>query len=128
MLNKKIIILVLCLAVLMVVSGCIKKTEKPAVNNNDQQNIATTADQKTELEQKKEYEGELIKEENGWKRYRNEYWGVEFRFRDEEDEMSNNDMKDGVVIRHNKKGSYIYTFIKMILNLTKNNITILKNI
>ena len=29
------------------------------------------------------YQGEIIKEENGWKKYRNENWGIEFRFKDE---------------------------------------------
>jgi len=103
MLNRKIIILVLILAIAMAVSGCIKKTEKPVVNNGN--------DQKINQEQKKEYEGKLIKEENGWKRYRNEYWGVEFRFRDEEDEIINNDMRDGVIIRHKEKGPHINPYI-----------------
>jgi len=55
MMNKKIIILVLCLAVMAVVSGCWKKTEKKPVtsdnviqNDNEQQEIEEVKQEKAE--------------------------------------------------------------------------------
>ena len=106
MLNKKITILILTIAVAGAVSGCIKKTEKPAVNNNDQKIIQ---------EQKKEFECGIIKEENGLKTYRNEYWGVEFSFRDEENNFKiSQGCKGSIVISEDSKElrHYIYIFFE----------------
>lgn len=108
--KKQVTILILTIAVATAVSGCIKKTDKPVVKDDDQQKIATTADQK--IDQKKAYEGELIKEKDGWKKYRNEYWGIEFRFRDEGDEIDKNDMRDGMELIYNKKGRIYIFFYK----------------
>ncbi len=106
MMNKKIIILVLFLAVSAAVSGCIKKTEKPAVEDNNQQDIATTTDQKIE------YEGELIKKEDGWKKYANKNIGVEFKFKDDNNEVVINSNPNYIVLKkldiYDVRRGYIY--------------------
>ena len=100
---KQMTILILTIAVAVAVSGCIKKTEKSAVNNNDQQIIQ---------EQKKEFECGIIKEENGLKTYRNEYWGVEFSFKDDEDNLKiGKACQSGIVISENSERLYPYIYI-----------------
>lgn len=102
---KQITILILTIAVAVAVSGCIKKIEKPIVNNSN--------DQQINQEQKKEFECGIIKEANGWKRYRNEYWGVEFSFRDEGDNFKiSQGCKSNIVISENSErlNPYIYIY------------------
>ena len=77
--TKKITILVLCLAVMTVVSGCIKKQPDPVVNNNTKP-IATTTDGQTSAEEKIKYleNGEI--DISNWKKYYNKELGIEFMY------------------------------------------------
>jgi len=44
------------------------------------------------------YQGETVKEADGWKKYTNKYFGVEFRFRDEGDKFIVNSNRDGLEV------------------------------
>lgn len=57
------------------------------------------------------YKGETILEADGWKKYTNSYWGIEFRFQDKEDKVIVEGGGNGITLsinRDNKQKSYIY--------------------
>ncbi len=90
MFKKQIVIFITLLTIFLVVSGCQKqsKNNQTVINNQEQQESGKDSqNQEIETELEKEWQGELIHEKDGWKRYRNEYYGVEFRFRDKSDEI-----------------------------------------
>ena len=69
--NKKITILILCLAVITVVSGCIKKQPELVENNKP---VATSTENN--------YEEILIltgQDEDGWNIYQSQKYGIEFK-------------------------------------------------
>ncbi|OGF25685.1 hypothetical protein A2303_06820 [Candidatus Falkowbacteria bacterium RIFOXYB2_FULL_47_14] len=73
-----------------------KNQEQAQVNNesanlNNEEAVAENPDDK--------YKGVITKEEGGWKKYRNEYWGIEFEFEDSEDVMEFQEGSSGLSIR-----------------------------
>lgn len=107
--KNRLLILISVLAVVLGVSGCFKKDMPRAVVNNNaniQQvnentnanvNLNQNTNTKPKTSQKDikdiscsdiDYKGEVIKEDNGWKLYVNENLGIEFRFKDEKDEIN----------------------------------------
>ena len=91
--SKKTLLLTTILTItLIVVSGCVKNKQSDIENEST---VVVEKDDKQEevvKEVKQEdsnakYQGETIKEADGWKKYRNEYFGIEFRFRDEGDKL-----------------------------------------
>ncbi len=56
-------------------------TTKDKEKDNQKEVVKATSTEKI----KKEWQGELIKEDDHWKKYINNYYGIEFRFRDEDD-------------------------------------------
>ncbi|MCD4705857.1 hypothetical protein K8R61_02125 [bacterium] len=116
--KKSITILVLFLAivciftivfVLIVLNNSNKNqninTNKITNNIKQNKNINSNINQPKKID----YSGELTKEANGWKKYKNEYWGVEFRFMDEKDEMKVAEWSVGVIVVDSKtEDPYIY--------------------
>ncbi|MCK5320612.1 hypothetical protein KAJ61_04440 [Candidatus Parcubacteria bacterium] len=95
MMNKKITILILCLAVMTVISGCGKKEIKTVVDDNNKQRVekvATTT---------KKING------NDWKVYRNKVSGYELRYPNSWNcrESTDKIMIDSMVTCLDKKGS-----------------------
>jgi hypothetical protein len=95
--TKTTIFTLLSIILVFSIAGCSPRTEqvdnniKDETNNTEQRkdNIASTTKknnkEKTDISDKKEWQGELINEEDHWKKYVNDYYGIEFRFRDDED-------------------------------------------
>ena len=86
--------------------------EKQVVKDDSQQKATTTADEKNNQEQEKEFVCGIIKNENGLKTYRNEYWGIEFSFMDEEGDLKvGQGCKSAVVISKNSGDFWPYIYI-----------------
>ncbi len=95
--TKTSILTFLSIVLVFSIAGCSPRAKqaskdiKKEGNNTEQRkdNIASTTKknnkEKTDISDKKEWQGELINEEDHWKKYVNDYYGIEFRFRDEED-------------------------------------------
>ena len=64
-----------------------------------------------------DYSGTVTKEENGWKRYTNPYWGIEFRFRDEGDKMKIQSDRDGIFVSDGDDITYIDIYSEKFDNL-----------
>lgn len=76
-------------------------------------NQDTNLKQNTNINQpeKIDYSGEITKEANGWKKYRNEYWGIEFRFRDFEDKINIRESSDRITLYKGDPCIYIISVL-----------------
>ena len=101
MLNKKIIILVSCLTVMTVVSGCGKKEIKPVVEDDNEQKVVEKVDSSTKENNNEKILKLVGVDENDWNIYRSEKYRYTFNlpkkykhtgnlvFNDETDEIEN---------------------------------------
>ncbi|MFA5173540.1 MAG: hypothetical protein WC435_04080 [Candidatus Paceibacterota bacterium] len=106
--NKKLIfsIIVAILAILAVFAYV--KFNKPEPVNPDNGNTPLVSNEN------EKYKGETILESDGWKKYTNPYWGIEFRFQDKEDKVEMVEDSSGITIRSRgipPHGIYIYIYI-----------------
>ena len=80
MMNKKIIILVLCLAVMTVLSGCWRKEEKkPIIDDNIKQEIEDQKNEKIDSKDDNEILKLIGKDDNGWNIYQSKKYRFEFK-------------------------------------------------
>lgn len=91
MTKNKFTLLILTVALIAVVSGCGKKQAGPATKNNNTTTTTTNSQIIDKQPDKKEWQGEVISEKEGWKKYRNDYYGIEFRFLDKENIIKHQD-------------------------------------
>jgi len=98
--KKTLIITIITVIILALIGGGVfwylntKNNENTAnddsqvVQNEENNKIENNKEEvKNEEDPNAKYQGETIKEADGWKKYRNEYFGIEFRFKDEGDEL-----------------------------------------
>ncbi len=109
---KKLKAIIFLFFILLITSGCSYGTVKQQVKSqlNQTQKAVKTIQQEEKMKEiatnKKEnkidndekYKGTTTKETNGWKKYRNEYYGIEFEFQDKEDVMELQEGSSGVSI------------------------------
>lgn len=96
-LKSVLIITVVVAVIFIVVIGFLPKKQMPAgeQGQNQNQELAQINNENADLNNNEvivespddKYNGVVIKEENGWKKYRNKGAGVEFRFGDKEDKF-----------------------------------------
>jgi len=124
MLNKKNTVLILSLAFLIILtllSIPVSEKIKNSFSDEDNKQFTDKHDNKNQDENiyvrpKEDYSGEIIKEENGWKRYVNEKLRIEFKFQDVDNEIVINSTKEGTELKKVKDGKdeeYVHIYIDM---------------
>jgi len=81
-----------------------KQSVNPLVTENEQKKNEPeqTSDLNPQTNDNQKYQGETVKEADGWKKYTNKYFGIEFRFRDEGDEVGIFSGRDRLVLGSKK--------------------------
>jgi len=113
--KKTLIITIITVIILALIGGGVfwylntKNNENTAnddsqvVQNEENNKIENNKEEvKNEEDPNAKYQGETIKEADGWKKYRNEYFGIEFRFKDEGGEIGIFDSSGRIVLGDKK--------------------------
>ncbi|MFA5173541.1 MAG: hypothetical protein WC435_04085 [Candidatus Paceibacterota bacterium] len=108
--NKKLIfsIIVAILAVLAVFAYQKYGKSEPVNPDNGNTSLVSNENEK--------YKGEIALEADGWKKYTNPYWGIEFRFQDKEDKIIKIESSaSGIFLISQDKnpnyGTFVYIYI-----------------
>jgi len=117
--NKKIAIVILSfaiIAILAVVSFWVVWDKRDNggnvnVNQNINQDGNTNQNANTNQPEEIDYSGKTTKDENGWKTYKNPYWGIEFKFQDAGNRIRVDGGSTGVYLSENSDKLNGYTDI-----------------
>src|SRR3989339_139955 len=106
--HKNVLVITIAAALLFIAgAGLLIRKQTPGEEQNKNQEQAQVNNESTNLNNEEavaenpddKYKGVITKEEGGWKKYRNEYWGIEFEFEDSEDVMEFQEGSSGLSIR-----------------------------
>ncbi|MDD4762077.1 MAG: hypothetical protein PHZ25_03600 [Candidatus Pacebacteria bacterium] len=100
--NKKLIFSIIITILAISAVFAYQKYGKPESVNPDNGNTPLVSNEN------EKYKGETILEEDGWKKYTNPYWGIEFRFQDKEDEVEIVEDSSGLELIGENEHIYIY--------------------
>jgi len=113
--SKKVIIAIISLIIFALIGGGVVwyfnksqvTSDKEQVINDNKQGGETEQSYPREMfppqpNDNQKYQGETVKEADGWKKYTNKYFGIEFRFRDEGDEVGIFSGRDRLVLGSKK--------------------------
>ncbi|MDD4762075.1 MAG: hypothetical protein PHZ25_03590 [Candidatus Pacebacteria bacterium] len=110
--NKKLIFSIIITILAISAVFAYQKYGKPESVNPDNGNTPPVSNEN------EKYKGETILEADGWKKYTNSYWGIEFRFQDKEDEVVVEGGSNGITLS-GEKDDYVYIYIGNIHSLDK---------
>ncbi len=125
MTKKNLITLTLIFTIILIISSIIlflffnqkENNQKVNKNNSKQETKKTVQKKKRNIYSDNnndihpDYSGKIIKEKNGWKRYTNSFWGIEFRFKDKKDKIKIRGTKDRITLLENSQDLNPYVYI-----------------